>query len=153
MQAITLQRGIMKIEVTDNPNPKDLNTISLGIQSFNKNYIGDVATEEDFKFAVFARNDVGKIVGGIRAIAFWNWLYIELLWLKDNYRGTGIGKQLLSNTEEFAVKNNFYRSRLETTNFQALEFYLKQGYEIFGKLDDLPVGHTTYYLKKELTHN
>jgi hypothetical protein len=38
---------------------------------------------------------------------------------------------------------------LETTSFQALDFYLKNGYEVFGQLEGKPAGHTWYYLKKE----
>ena len=32
--------------------------------------------------------------------------------------------------------------------FQALSFYQKLGYQIFGQLEDYPVGHTRYFLQK-----
>ncbi len=34
--------------------------------------------------------------------------------------------------------------------FQAKDFHLKHGYEIFGVLDDCPPGHKRYYMKKVL---
>jgi len=30
------------------------------------------------------------------------------------------------------------------------DFYLKQGYSIFGTLENAPKGHCRYYMKKEL---
>lgn len=41
-------------------------------------------------------------------------------------------------------------AHLETAEFQALAFYLKHGYEVFGRLPGKPAGHTWYYLKKDL---
>jgi hypothetical protein len=38
----------------------------------------------------------------------------------------------------------------DTFDFQAKDFYLKQGYEIFGVLKDCPSGHKRYYMKKIL---
>jgi hypothetical protein len=39
---------------------------------------------------------------------------------------------------------------LDTFDFQARGFYERNGYELFGTLDDCPPGHKRYYLKKAL---
>ena len=52
--------------------------------------------------------------------------------------------------EQFAITNNTLQVKLDTTSFQALEFYKKLGYEVYGELNNYPINHTTYYLKKEL---
>jgi hypothetical protein len=40
---------------------------------------------------------------------------------------------------------------LTTKAYQALGFYLKQGYEVFGELADVPMmGTTKYYLAKKI---
>ncbi len=143
----------MNIEATQKPNPDDLQTISLGLQAHNAKHIGGVAVEDEFKFAVFAKNNAGKVVGGIRAVAFWNWLNIEVIWVDEAARGGGVGQQLLAAAEEFAVKNDFFFACLETASFQAREFYEKQGYEVFGELDDFPKGHTMFYMKKALSNS
>lgn len=141
----------IKIEVEQNPKQSDLKTISLGLQSHNEKHIGDAASEEELTFTVFARNDKGEVIGGIRAVAEWDWLNIELTWVDETFRNMQIGKQLLEKAEAFAIENNVLNVSLETGSFQALEFYEKQGYEIFGTLDDYPKGHTMYYMKKSLT--
>jgi len=51
------------------------------------------------------------------------------------------------------MKNDFFLASLETASFQAREFYEKQGYEVFGELDDFPKGHTMFYMKKVLINN
>ncbi len=141
----------LNIEVTQNPNKDDLRTISRGLQSHNAKTIGGVAVEDELKFAVFAKDASGRVTGGIRAVASWNWLNIEVIWVDEEARGAGVGKQLLRKAEEFAIKNNFFSCCLETASFQAREFYEKQGYELFGELDDYPMGHTMFYMKKALS--
>ena len=140
----------LNITVEQNPKQSDLQTISLGLQAHNEKYIGDAASEEELYFSVFAKNDAGEVIGGLRAVAEWDWLNIEVMWVNENFRKMQIGKQLLAKAEAFAIENNVFSASLETGSFQAREFYEKQGYEIFGTLDDYPLGHTMYYMKKSL---
>ncbi|MEZ9595979.1 GNAT family N-acetyltransferase [Shewanella sp. 10N.261.52.F9] len=141
----------MNIEVTTSPSKQDLETISKGIQSYNQKYISDdVVFEADTKFAAFAKDENGKVVGGIRAVAFWNYCILELLWLSDETRGQGIGSQLMDAAENFAKQQGFSYMRTETLSFQAKPFYEKRGYTVFGELPNYPKGHVTYCLVKEL---
>ena len=98
----------MKIEVTANPQKEDLKVISKGIQSYNQQHIPDeVVFEEDTRFAVFAKDDDGNVLGGIRACAFWNYCIIELLWLSEKTRNKGVGSKLIKAAEEFAREKGF----------------------------------------------
>ena len=110
----------------------------------------DVVFEKDTTFSVFARDDEGKIIGGIRAAAYWNYCIIELLWLADETRGKGIGSALMEKAESYAIKRGFEYMRTETLSFQAKPFYEKLGYHVYGELPDHPKGHTTYCLIKSL---
>lgn len=141
----------MKIVVTTSPNKEDLKTLSKGIGSFNQGYLpDDVGFEKDTKFAVFAKDEQGKILGGIRANAFWNYCIIELLWLSKDSRGLGVGTKLMNANEKFAKEHGFNYVRTETLSFQAKPFYEKLGFKVFGELPDYPKGHTTYCLIKAL---
>lgn len=141
----------MKIELTTSASEQDLKTISKGIQAYNQIHMtDDIVFEPDTKFCVFARNDHHQIVGGVRAVAFWNYCIIELLWLSDNVRGKGIGSELMAKAESYAMECGFEYMRTETLSFQAKPFYQKLGYEVFGELNDHPKGHTTYCLVKKL---
>ena len=141
----------MDIELTSTPKKEDLEAISEGIKSYNQNYLPDnVVFENDTRFAVFAKDKNGKVIGGIRACAFWNYCIIELLWLSEETRGLGIGRKLMKAAEEFALDKGFSYMRTETLSFQARPFYEKLGYRVYGELPDYPKGHTTYCLVKEL---
>lgn len=141
----------MKIELATKPTTKDLDKISQGIQSFNQGYVSeDVVFEPDTKFAVFARDDNNEVVGGVRATAFWNYCIVELLWLAEEARGSGIGSKLMAQAESYAKSKGFQYVRAETLDFQAKGFYEKLGYKVFGQLPDYPKGHTTYFLVKGL---
>ncbi len=54
--------------------------------------------------------------------------------------------------EEQALKENVLSITLTTKAYQALGFYLKHGYEVFGELADVPmIGTTKYYLVKRIS--
>ena len=121
----------MKIEVTLTPNKSDLATISDGIKSFNRQHVPEkVVSEPDTKFAAFVRDKNDVIQGGIRATAFWNYCILELLWLSENCRGTGVGTELMKKAESFAKEKGFEYMRTETLSFQAKPFYEKLGYKV-----------------------
>ncbi|TWX71842.1 GNAT family N-acetyltransferase [Colwellia demingiae] len=141
----------MNLVVTTSPTEEDLKALSVGIGSFNKDYLPDeVGFEKDTRFAVIAKDENGKVLGGIRANAFWNYCTIELLWLSKEIRGLGLGSNLMEAAEKFAKDKGFGYMRTETLSFQAKPFYEKLGYKVFGELPDYPKGHTTYCLVKEL---
>ena len=141
----------MNVVVTSSPTQDDLKALSVGIGSYNKDYLPDeVGFEKDTKFAVIAKDENGQVLGGIRANAFWNYCTIELLWLAKETRGLGLGSNLMAAAEKFAKDKGFGYMRTETLSFQAKPFYEKLGYKVFGELPDYPKGHTTYCLVKEL---
>jgi GNAT superfamily N-acetyltransferase len=141
----------LKVELSLSPAAEDLKIISQGIESFNENHIPvKVVYEPDTRFAVFARDDSGNLIGGIRANAFWNYCIIELLWLSEAARGKGLGSQMMKEVEAHAHKLGFQYVRTETLDFQAKPFYEKLGYEVSGELMDYPKGHSTYCLAKKL---
>jgi len=90
------------------------------------------------------------VIGGVHGELCWDWLYIRSFWVEESHRGRGIGTRLLQEIEQAAMSNGIYRSHLETTDFQALQFYLDRGYEVFGRLEGKPAGSDWYYIKKVL---
>ena len=141
----------MEIEVVMNPNKSDVKYINEQLELYNRKQdpnLPDIA--DDLNFSLFIRNNKNVIVGGVNAIAFWNYLYIKTLWIEDAYRNKGIGKDLMEKAEFIALQNGFEYSRLETSSFQNKPFYEKIGYEVFGVINDSPEGHSIYFMKKHL---
>lgn len=94
----------------------------------------------------------GNVIGGINCILFycWNTLYIDMLWISENHRKSGHGSKLLNEVERIAREEKCTLIHLETMDFQAKDFYIKNGYEIFGELENVPNGHKRYYMRKIL---
>ncbi|MBS0287547.1 MAG: GNAT family N-acetyltransferase [Proteobacteria bacterium] len=93
----------------------------------------------------------GKVIAGINsAMYMWNILYTHILFVEEEYRKQNLGSMLIEKVESEAIKLGAKLAHLDTFDFQAKDFYLKQGYEVFGVLEDCPEGHKRYYLKKHL---
>ena len=93
----------------------------------------------------------GEIVAGICGLIYgWKILYIDVLYVDENYRRQNLGGILLDHLEEEGRKMGCKMAHLDTFDFQAKDFYIKKGYQIFGVLKDCPKGHERYYLQKHL---
>ncbi len=90
------------------------------------------------------------IAGCIAKMYCWNVMYIDILWVDERYRNTGIGSRLLKDIENTARVKGCYLVHLDTFDFQAKDFYLKYGYEVFGELKNCPENHSRFYLQKKL---
>ncbi|ENJ1726430.1 TPA: GNAT family N-acetyltransferase [Vibrio parahaemolyticus] len=141
----------MKIELSIQPSEEELKAISDGISAFNAQYLPeDGEFDSGFRFVITARNESGEFIGGIQASVVWSYCVLELLWLSEESRGKGLGSKLIKQLVEFATEKGLSQIRTETLDFQAKPFYEKQGFRVYGELEDTPKGHKTYFLVKAL---
>ena len=152
-----LQSDKNKIIFNDNNNQEKRQLIESKLFEFNQTQSERVAkcdrlqTEPPTFIEMYAEVEPEKLVGGLVGYIDWGrWLYIDAIWIDANYRKQGIGKRLVISAEQKAIKKGIKRARLYTFDFQALPFYKKLGYTVYGELEDFPEGHTAYYLKKVL---
>ncbi|MEW2569724.1 GNAT family N-acetyltransferase [Streptomyces sp. NPDC047070] len=107
--------------------------------------------EREVPLQVWAVEPGGSVAGGLIGHTWATWLHVAYLWVDERHRGTGLGSHLLSRAERLAVSSRGCRaSRLETWDFQAPDFYRKQGYEVVCAIPDYPPGITEYTLTKRL---
>lgn len=121
--------------------------IGQGINNYNKQQAGDDKAQT-LCFVLKAVDE--EVVGGVIGVTYWNWLHIDLMWLKEELRGRGYGHRLLALAEEAARQRGVKSAYLDTFSFQAPDFYKKHGYQVFGELKNFPAGHQRYFLTKEL---
>jgi ribosomal protein S18 acetylase RimI-like enzyme len=121
--------------------------IGGGITDYNSQQAGD---DEGKNLCFVLRSPDQEIVGGVIGATYWNWLYINLMWIKEEFRGRGFGHQLLTLAEQEARQRGAEYAYLDTFSFQAPGFYKKHGYEVFGELNNFPPGHQRYFLRKQL---
>ncbi|MFJ9979798.1 GNAT family N-acetyltransferase [Streptomyces cyaneofuscatus] len=109
------------------------------------------SAEHETPLEVWALDEHGTVAGGLTGRTWAYWLHVELLWVDARHRGSGLGSQLLAEAERVArTERACTRSRLETWDFQAPDFYRKQGYEEIGRVEDYPPGVTEFILTKRL---
>jgi GNAT superfamily N-acetyltransferase len=94
--------------------------------------------------------ETGKPVGGLWGRTVYDWLFVELFVVPEAFRGHGVGSDILSQAEDIARARGCIGLWLDTYAFQAPGFYSRQGYELFGTIDDHPRGQHRFFFKKSL---
>lgn len=129
-------------------NTPDSRIVQQHLMAYNQAAVGE---DHYTPLHLIAYEDSNAVIGGLLGVTYWNWLELNILWLREDLRGQGLGSRLLGMAEAEALRRGCGRAHLDTFDFQALGFYQKHGYSVFGQLDDQPAGHTRYYLRKTLT--
>ncbi|MEQ6353711.1 GNAT family N-acetyltransferase [Lysinibacillus sp. M3] len=89
-------------------------------------------------------------IGGITAEVYWGWVEINKFWFSQEFRGKGIGGQLLAKAEETAKQMGATKALLTTYDFQARTFYEARGYQVVGEIKDYPPGSSYFTMVKTL---
>lgn len=127
----------------------DYNHLRNNLRDSNIDTIGDYSKNEPLFLGYY--NDNNKLVAGLYAYLSLGMMYVDLMWVDERYRNNKIGSKLLAKAEKYADDNNALYVRVNTATFQALEFYLKNNYEVLFKLPLLVNGKKDqfdYYLVK-----
>jgi GNAT superfamily N-acetyltransferase len=136
-----------RIVYVDEPEESAWGIIGRGVSRYNKQQAG----ENRFQRLCFVLHTPDEVVvGGVLGETYWDWLYIDLLWVQEELRGRGYGHRLLTVAEDEARKRGAKNAYLDTFSFQAPNFYEQHGYQIFGELQDFPPGHQRHFLSKQL---
>ena len=133
--------------VENNPNPSDLVYLEDQINAYNVAVTGIV---EWYPLAIFVRDERGQIAAGVNGGMWGGYLEIKNLWVREDLRGQGLGRQLLQAAEQQARARGCGQVLLDTHDFQAPEFYKKLGYTVFGTFQGIGGRYNRYYFSKKL---
>jgi len=127
---------------------EDREELLTGLRAYNRQFV-DASGWGDL--GVFLRDDEGKMLAGLIGQRKGEWLSIDFLWVSETVRGSGVGSQIMQASEQAARDKGCRNALVDTMSFQALPFYLKQGYQLKMTLDDFPQkGMARHYLTKVL---
>ena len=104
------------------------------------------------QISLFLKDENGLVRGGLLGEVCWNWLEIHTLMVDEDIRKFGYGSKLLSEIEQIALEKKCDFIKVDTLSFQALDFYEKNGYQVFGSIDNVGREFKHYYLKKDLNN-
>ena len=129
------------------PEQRDLYFVNDQIDAFN---IAVTGIDDWRAMAIFVRDDAGQIAAGLTGGTWAGYLEIKSLWVREDRRGAGLGRQLLLAAEQEARARGCSQVLLDTHDFQAPEFYKKFGYSVFGIFAGIGGRYNRYYLRKQL---
>lgn len=134
----------MKIIVTDNPSLQDEEFVIDNLWKHNSQF-----DEVDITpLFLTLRNEQNHILGGLVARTWWQGLEVQYLWVGEDARGQGKGRELMLKAEEVARDRGCRMAYVDTFNFQAKGFYEKLGYSVYGNMEGYLGKHTRFYLQK-----
>lgn len=88
-----------------NGNQEDSDYIIEKLVEYNLSKVPQVQEVAYVWLNKIVENDDKEVVGGILAKMYcWNVIYIDALWINENYRGFGLGEKLLFEIENIAKK-------------------------------------------------
>jgi GNAT superfamily N-acetyltransferase len=138
-----------KITLTDAPTPEMRKAIADRLVEFNHARMGRTETYRPLVI-LLCHPESDEIAGGLNGMTSFSHLWIELLFVPESMRRTGIGRKLMAQAKAEAVRRGCRAAVLDTFSFQARGFYERLGYSVFGTPDDCPPGHSRFYLTKRL---
>ncbi|MDH6169920.1 GNAT superfamily N-acetyltransferase [Variovorax boronicumulans] len=133
------------------PTDEELRSGELGrkLRHFNYGVVGEYPEQKYVRLN--AKDDSGRLLGGLRGFVFLYWFTVDVLFVEEDARGAGLDSRLLAEGERQAMALGAKHAKLDTFEWQARPFYLKQGYEEYGRIDDYAAGFYLAHMKKALT--
>ena len=117
--------------------------LSEKMRDYNIAQVGTYGKKEGLFFGCYGVNN--ELIAGLSAYFNWGGFYIDLLWVHEDYRHQKLGSKLLQEAQQQAILMRALYLRVNTATFQALDFYLKNNFEVFAKLPILVAGHKNQY--------
>ena len=136
----------INISVDHTPDDAIIALLREGIVGFNSKFLHEKASQ----FIIAAQNSKNDIVGGATIWEHSDALYIDILWVEENYRDKGVGSRLINAIVEQAKLKNIKKLFVDTYDFQASGFYIKHGFFIIGRLENYLLGHDRIYLRMNI---
>ena len=97
------------------------------------------------------REEEGNLIALLHAQQVLENIHIKALVVDKGHQKKGLGASLLAELEEKAAEAGVTSITLSTKSYQARDFYIKQDYEIYASLTDVPqIGVTKYHFIKWL---
>ena len=134
--------------VNPQPDPDEIRVLRTNLAAHNIVQMG--GDDHVDEILVSLRDDNGDLAGGVVVSLFWGMAEINFLWVRDDLRGQGYGRDLLHAAEQEARQRGCGYAFLDTFSFQAPDFYQKLGYEVVAEIKDYPPGRSKVVLKKRL---
>jgi len=145
------EREALVVTLEDQPEETTQIVLLSGLASFNETQVGpDPVRQPQNHLCIVARDSEGRVRGGLQGVIVGAWMAIDLVWVEEHFRSQGAGSRLLAEAEAEALRRGAKWSILATFDYQAPDFYSRRGYVEYARMEDFPLGHTRFQLRKAL---
>jgi GNAT superfamily N-acetyltransferase len=139
----------LAIQLTDPPDPAAKAAAGKSLYAFN---VAQTGVDDRQPIDCVAIDPAtGEVVGGLWGRTEMGLLFLDMFFLPEHLRGSGLGSRLLEGVETEARRRGCRRAVVETSSFQAPGFYLGHGYREFGRVPFAVADHARIFLEKEFT--
>lgn len=130
---------ITKFDMVDKPV---YNFVINGLKGYNDKF--SIRNQLDFSIVAECDNiTIAAVIGESK----YDWLIIQYIFVNEIFRNNGIGSKLINAAIDLAKMRKCKGIHLDTFEFQARDFYIKQGFHVFGEIEDHPSGYKRFFLK------
>ena len=138
---------MVDLTVTDSIGPEAHRVIEDGLRQFN---ITTSGIDDWQALGVFAVDTDSKtVLGGLTGRTSLGLLFIDVFFLPEDLRRSGLGGRILRMAEDEATRRGCSAAMLVTINFQAPGFYKLHGWRVFGEIESKP-GISRVFMTKAL---
>jgi GNAT superfamily N-acetyltransferase len=138
----------METFLTDSPADADIKAVNDALNAYN---VAKHGPHERTPLAIFIRDEnTHQTVGGLSGMTALGLLFVDLMFVPESARGTGLGGGILRQAEQEAVRRGCTVGFVYTLSFQAPDFYAKQGWKPIGEITSTREGVSRHLFTKEL---
>ena len=138
-----------RFSIVENAPEKEMEIVHAGL---HEHFYENVEREPKVDIQLVVRDHTGKAVGDLLGGSVIGIMYIEHLWLDEQYRGLGYGKKLVMEAERIAKENGLVAVQTWSPSFQAPEFFQKLGYKVYATADSYPDPIKEYHFIKKFSN-
>lgn len=132
------------IEKTD--DTAFLATVEAGLNAHNFSVTGEKRIPVNF----ILKDKAGRAFGGMKASCTKGRFLVSWLFVPEELRGCGYGRELMGAAEREARALQCQKIFVDTMSFQAPEFYQKIGYQICARIEGFYDGYDRIFFQKVL---
>jgi GNAT superfamily N-acetyltransferase len=133
--------------VEDSSDPADLALLEEQVAAAA---IAAAGLGDDQEFALFVRDDEGRVVAGISGIAWGECCELQAMWVDELLRGRGLARALMAGAEAEAGRRGCRLVHFRAYDLLAPGLYERLGYETVGVIEGCPSGSTARWYRKNL---
>jgi GNAT superfamily N-acetyltransferase len=139
--------GLPALIVEDSPDAAD---VALLEEQVAAAAIAAAGLGDEQEFAIFARDDDGRVVAGISAIVWGGYCELQAMWVEESLRSRGLAFALIAGAEDEARRRGCALAVLHAYDLLTRGLYERLGYETVGVIENCPAGSAARWYRKLL---